>query len=115
MSRLSRLRRRPRPAPWASRSRSRTRRRARSCASRASSDPRRLPDVGACLPGVLERVRLLGVLLGLDHHPARVAGIGEELEDRLVVDAAVARDGKDTVAHGAVEALALLAGARHDL
>ena len=47
-------------------------------------------DVGAGLAGVVERVGLGGVLLGLDHQPSAVAGLGQGGEDRGEVDGTVA-------------------------
>ena len=51
----------------------------------------------------LERVGLLRILLGLDHHPARVADLGEHLGERAEVDRAVARHGEHALDHALEE------------
>src|SRR5215813_1569051 len=54
--------------------------------------------------GVLERRGLGRILLGLDHGPAVVADVGEQLGEGREVDAAVAGNGKHAGQHGVEEA-----------
>src|SRR5262245_50156693 len=54
--------------------------------------------------GVLERRRLRRILFGLDHGPAAVADVGEQLGEGREVDAAVAGHGEDSGQHGVEEA-----------
>src|SRR5262245_39469748 len=54
--------------------------------------------------GVLERRRLGRILLGLDHGPAVVADVRQQLGEGREVDAAIARHGEHAGQHGIEEA-----------
>ena len=57
-------------------------------------------NVLAGLDRIGKRIGLGWVLLGLDHHPALVAGTIQNIKDRLKVHIAVAGHGKHTGTHG---------------
>ena len=62
----------------------------------------RQPGEGAAGGG--QRRRHRRVLLGFDNQPAAVVAVAGKVEDRRIVDAAVARDGKQPGAHRLVKA-----------
>ena len=72
-----------------------------------------LPDVLPGLHGILQRIGLGGVLLGLHQQPALVAGVREHLEHGVEVHAAVAGDGEGAVADGLQEGPVVLPGLFH--
>ena len=51
----------------------------------------------------IERVGLEGVLLGLDHHPAAIADLGQQCFEGAEVDRAVARYGEHALDHALEE------------
>ncbi|SSL81927.1 Uncharacterised protein [Klebsiella pneumoniae] len=59
---------------------------------------------GICAAGGGQRRRHRRVLLGFDNQPAAVVAVPDKVEDRRIVDAAVAWDGKQPGAHRLVKA-----------
>ena len=58
-----------------------------------------LANERARLHRVFERIRLFRILLRLNEQPALVMRVGKELEDRIKIHAAVARNGKRAVSN----------------